>query len=349
MRNRYKNCISPLIWLASLLAVVFIVGGCRDGRSDKDDSKTSKDRSATSQAKPAGTSDQQAAAAPIASQPIPDIALEINSQSDLTIYQGTPLIVTVRLANQRASNIISHLASQSEPSLGEQASVVHLSAGWPKLVRFEIRTDSGAEKLIWPLIPIIGQEEQPVALDGQANPETSWGLSPEAAAKVAPGIYRLVAVLEVAGKDSAIWHGKVESELVVLTIQARPENLQGSPATESALDLAYYFAQTGDWAKSLAAAHQATTNDPNSIEGHILIGDALAAGNDHNSALAAYTTALRLYEQKYRNSPMGQTEDEKAKLKEYQPPDYLLRRILLIQKARLSKESVTSPTELPSR
>lgn len=44
--------------------------------------------------------------------PLPNISLQINSEHELTEYQGTPLIFTVRLSNPRAVN--AEAANQAE-------------------------------------------------------------------------------------------------------------------------------------------------------------------------------------------------------------------------------------------
>lgn len=260
--------------------------------------------------------------------PTPDIALEVNVSTELTLYQGTPLIVTVRLANQRASNVLAMNAAQDKPEDRKPVPVVQLGTEWAKSVKFEIRAGAGGEEAAWPLALLGKPAEEAIALDGRTNPEAQWGLSPEEAAKIPPGGYRIVAVLEVSGRDKKAWKGRVESEPAALTIQVRPADLAGPAAAESDTELARYWAQAGVWDKSFAAARDAVAKDPKSIEAFTLVGDALASGNDLNGAMTAYQAALKLF----RGSEEG---------KGYEPPDYLLGRISRIAKEKTLKDSAS--------
>lgn len=260
--------------------------------------------------------------------PTPDIALEVNVSTELTLYQGTPLIVTVRLANQRASNVLAMNAAQDKPEDRKPVPVVQLRTEWSKSLKFEIRAGSGGEEAAWPLARLSNPAEEAIALDGRTNPECTWGLSPEEAAKIAPGFYRIVAVLEVASGENAVWKGRVESEPVVLTIEPRPPDLAGPAGAESDMETARYWVKAGDWNKSLAAAREAVAKDPKSIEAHSLVGDALAARKDLDGAMTAYQAALKLY-----------NESEEAK--GYEPPDYLLRRISQIAREKALQDSVS--------
>ena len=107
-----------------------------------------------------------------------------------------------------------------------------------------------------------------------------------------------------------------------------PADLSGAPATEADQELARYWAQAGDWDKSLAAARNAAAKDPKSIEAQSLAGDALSAKKDLDGAMTAYQAALKLF-----------NESEEAK--DYEPPDYLLRRISRIAREKASKDSAS--------
>jgi len=225
------------------------------------------------------------------------------------------------------------LAADNKASKSQPVPVVQLASRWSKFIRFEIRTGRGAEPLAWPLLSLGGEADQPAALDGTTNPEVQWGLSPEAAARVSPGVYRIVAVLEVAAGDAANWRGRVESAPVVLTIEARPASFQGPGAAESDMAEARYWAHTRNWDKSLAAAESALRNDPKSIEGHALLGDALAARPGAKGALTAYGTAINLYKQKYQGP-------------KYEDPDYLYARVAQIMRENPPKGLIPqNPTD----
>jgi len=81
----------------------------------------------------------------------PDIALEVNSASEeANLYTGTPLFITVRLANQRAANIRFANAAETGTAAKRPVPVVSLDAGWAKSVRLELRAADGKEAP-WPL------------------------------------------------------------------------------------------------------------------------------------------------------------------------------------------------------
>lgn len=263
--------------------------------------------------------------------PTPDVALSINSESELSVYAGTPLILTVRLANQRGSNILFTNAAESNPDGRRPVPLVKLESDWPQSVRINIRAGSDVKRLTWPVAPMGGHGAQAVTLDGRTGAEAQWGLSPDASAGLAPGTYSLVAVLEVTDRKAGAWQGRVESEPVMLTVGALPESPKGPDAVQSDLDLARYWALAQDWEKSLAAARTAADEDPGSISARMLIGDALYAQKDADGALAAYETALTLFRQ--------QPEKDKP----YEPPDYLLNRISQIARDRRSNRSDHAP------
>jgi hypothetical protein len=341
-RSMSKNCkisIPAAVVLAGVLGLwALAVGGCKSGRSGGGEPNAAGSPGGTPSPATSQATGEAMNEEPVALPPTPDIAMDVDSQSELSLYQGAPMIFTVRLANQRASNVLfqnAAIAADTRPANPQPVPVVQLAAGWTRLVRFEVRAAGGAEPVTWPLSAIGEPATQPVALGGTTNPDAQWGLSPEAAGKLSPGVYRIVAVLEASGKDTATWQGRVESEPVLLTIQARPANLQGPAAVEPDLNLARYWAQTQDWGKSLEAARQAVQSDPNSIEGHTLVGDALAARNDPAGALSAYGTAMYLFDQKHKG-------------KEYEQPDYLVERISQILRANPPKDPMPRGDERPT-
>jgi hypothetical protein len=326
--NMTKIGIFSKTTLAALVIGMLMMLGCGKCGADKtrDAGKTAP---AAGEAKAVPVSGERAEEAdieePAPLPPTPDIALQINTSTELKLFQGTPLIIEVRLANQRASNVMFQNAVLEKAEDRSPLPIVQLGADWAKSIRFDIRREGGAEEPAWPFAILAKPEERAMALDGQTNPEVVWGLSPEEAVKIAPGVYRITAILEAGGKDSKLWQGRVESEPVVLTVQTRPADLSGAAAAEADLELASYWAQAGDWDKSLAAARDAATKDPKSIEAHSLAGDALSAKKDLDGAMTAYQAALKLF-----------NESEEAK--DYEPPDYLLRRISQIAREKASKD-----------
>jgi len=151
--------------------------------------------------------------------------------------------------------------------------------------------------------------------------------------QLAPGAYRIMAVLEMPNKDGETWQGLVESRPATLTVTARPAVAQGPDAVEADLALARYSARISSWDKCLAGARKAVAKDPASIEGNLLIGNALAARNELDGAIEAYGRALDLFKQQYGG-------------KVNEPPSYLLLQMKKVIVAKMQAQG--APTDIKS-
>lgn len=90
----------------------------------------------------AGLARQPASVARLETQdvpPRPNVSLQINSAHELEVFQGTPLIFTVRVANQRAANAASLL----------QAHEAYLSLIGEKLGKKEISARDAMPMVKW--------------------------------------------------------------------------------------------------------------------------------------------------------------------------------------------------------
>jgi tetratricopeptide (TPR) repeat protein len=271
---------------------------------------------------------QPATVRPAPLPPEPDVALDINSKTELEALQGTPLLLTVRLANQRAANArsanaareasaadareqlkagaISAAESQAREAFSRQREEVPtlvLPADWPKYLHLQVRrADNTAVQPDWPVSPLTAPDRKALVLDGTATTEGTWALSPEAAAQLAPGSWQLVAILDtVAGATADAWRGRAVSQPVSITIKPRPPSLPAAEAEQDALEAARYHAAAGQWDKSLEAARKAAVLNRDSIEAHTLIGDALSAGGDNQGAMRAYQTAMAAFDKQNKN------------------------------------------------
>jgi tetratricopeptide (TPR) repeat protein len=285
-----------------------------------------------------GESSPTAAAAPLS--PAPDISLEVNSLTTLDLRLGTPLLLTVRLGNQQASNALSTSAvrealaadareklkagkmtaaeSQAREAFAKPRETVPtlvLPTNWPKSVHFEVRqVGNTASQPEWPFSLLAAPAAQPMVLDGTEPATATWGLSPEAAAGLRPGSWQVEAILDTSVLVSAsTWQGRVVSAPVTLNIKPRPASAPAEEAVQDNIELAHYHAAAKQWDKSLAAARSAAQLNPNSIEAHTLIGDALAGTGDNGGAMKAFQTAL--------------TEFEKQNPNARENPEYLIERM----------------------
>jgi tetratricopeptide (TPR) repeat protein len=290
----------------------------------------------------------------------PDVSLDINSETELEVHQGIPLLLTVRLANQRAAKArsvnaaneaiaadareqlkagtITAAESQAREAFSREREVVPtlvLPDDWPKSIRFQVRRDDDpATQPDWPVSPIVTPEKQALVLDGTAMTEATWGLSPEAAATLAPGSWQVVAILDTAaGATAAAWRGHAVSEPVSVIIKPRPLSLSAAESEQDALDVSRYYAAAGQWDHSLEAARKAAALNSDSIEAHTLIGDALSAKGDNQAAMQAFQTAMAAF-RKQDKDPLH-------------VPDYLIVRmhqlLLIARPPNLAPEGTKAP------
>jgi hypothetical protein len=266
--------------------------------------------------------------------PLPDIALEINAEQELATFHGTPLIFTVRLANQRATNVeVENRARQNSMSLiddnlvqgkisADKAKVMlaHLrqtrevktvrlgspDLGWDQFVHFEYRREGGSfQRADWTLKPAVAPESHSITLDAQSRVESSYAMTAETAAGLPVEKLEIIAVLEVPSGGilpQENWRGRVVSGPVTLDVRLLPVNL--SPEDRGALNLqtADYFAILKDWPGTLASAEKAIAANPKLIRAYMRIGDAKEAQGDLKGARDAYSTAKRLFNEQHPNS-----------------------------------------------
>ena len=294
---------------------------------------------------PAARSGKSQATAPISTvrraqlPPEPDVSLDINSETELDVHQGIPLLMTVRLANQRAANAqsantdreaiaadareklksgaITAAESQAREAFGRQREEVPtlvLPADWPKSIHFQVRrANDPAVQPDWPVSLLVTPEKKALVLDGTATTEAIWSLSPEAAAQLGAGSWQIVAILDTAaGAPADAWRGRAASAPVTITIKPRPPSLSAAEGAQDALEVSRYYAAAAQWDKSLEAARKAAGLNSSSIEAHTLIGDALSARGDNQAAMKAYQTAMAAFQK--------QNKDQDV-------PDYLIERM----------------------
>lgn len=266
--------------------------------------------------------------------PEPHISLQIDAVGELETVQGTPLVFSVGLSNPRAANAASTnrvreanltliegrlrsgelSAASAEPLLAlarrrQGVRAVQLGGadlGWHTFLRFE-RQAPGAEAgpLPWTLNVVAEPAAQAVTLDADSTLAIDYALSPQASARVAPGQYSIVAVLDVpdtAPLARGQWRGRVTSGVVKLTITPRSAQLSATNQKTADMQSAEFFATTGDWRQALAFAERVVAADPSAIPAHIIIAQAKEGLGDAAGALTAYGEARRLFEEQRPDS-----------------------------------------------
>lgn len=284
---------------------------------------------------------------------LPNVSLQVNGEEELLIHQGTPLIFSVRLANQQAMNAAAYNEAnqtlieeiQADAASGKmsreqaEAEIAQLSrkeeiravylgderTGWEQFLRFELQLQEGKRQLLpWPL-KIVAQPEKTAILDDENTAQLDYALEPSAATHIPVSEYRIVAMLEVppnAKLPADRWRGRVESEPVKLRIVERPALLAKTDEEKMNIDLARYYFTAGDMKNAIEHAQKALSLNPKSIAAYIIIGDSKETLGDLEGALAAYQSATREY---YQQRP-----------KPYEAPRYLIVKTeSLMEKLRL--------------
>ena len=291
--------------------------------------------------------------------PLPDLSLQIDSAGELEVFAGTPLIFTVRVANQRAANAASTLraheaylsllgeklakgeisASEAQPMLElawqkPEVKVVRLGTsnqGWETFLYFEVES-AGAqpERLNWPMQMVIPPQSKSLALDATSHAELDYALSPDAAAQVPAGDYSVFTVLEVspaATLPQDLWRGRVISRPVKLRISPAPAQPSAAEQANMNMQRAEFFSTTSDWAHALQSAQAALKEDPKLIRAQMIQGEAKEAQGDLAGARDAFSQALRLFDQQYPHS--------------YEEPQYLVYKLVTLDE-RLGNRGIQS-------
>lgn len=261
---------------------------------------------------------------------LPALSLQIGHAHELDVFQGTPLIFTVRVTNPRALNAAAigeeqdayRALIQAKVARGEikpkdaqpmleraqrkpQVTLFRIETadrGWQSFVHFEVVAPGGKpETLNWPLRLVATTAFSDLTSAGQLD----YALSPEAAVQVTAGAYAVIAVLEIPAETLGppdLWHGRVASPAVDLTILPMPA--RPSPAQRGQLNLARaeFFSITKDWKEALASAQAALAADRSLIRAEMVAGDAKEAQGDLSGARDAFVEAKRLFDEQNPNS-----------------------------------------------
>lgn len=277
--------------------------------------------------------------------PAPEVALQIERESELRVWSGEPLIFSVMLANPRAMNAaLENEANQAlvrEIEAGIAAGKIAPQSAEPRLARlrslapvqsvrlgdevtswndcvhfFLLRPDRKREPLPWNLRLVAVPETKALSLGDTETAQLDYLLDTAAADQIAPGDYQVLATVETsAGSSGAAdsWHGRVESEPVKLSVVQKPTHM--APAEEETTDLhfARYYQAAQDWPHARTFVEKALVANPDSIPAHTLNGEVREAQGDLPGALKAYQLAESNFHKQYPHS--------------YEAPLYLINKI----------------------
>jgi len=275
----------------------------------------------------------------------PSLAIQVNEEREATVFAGSPVWFQVDAANEAAMNDaagtqelarkISRLQAaaaqgharpdQLKQAMGDYqkrtaASTITLgdaSHPWTNSVQFVLRDPAGGESPLTLALKVLGSPPQSAALDLVNTAEAVFGIS---SAQMAPGTYSIAACLGETGS----WHGRVCSDAVKLTVEVRPERLTADEHLALDRQKARYGLEAGDYDAVEVYGRDLIKSNPNSVPGHMYLGDAAFGKENAELALREYLTASAQYDKQYPNAQ--------------EQPAYLISRISqLIEKSNGAK------------
>jgi tetratricopeptide (TPR) repeat protein len=264
-----------------------------------------------------------APAAPVA---LPSIAFQANASDRVAIRPGMPLLLQVRLANPRAMNaalekkiareraeeikehmgrgVVSKetgekmLAALTSPEIG--ALTLPAGSNWEQLVSVRVISADGKENLAWKAALLPAVRPQPRVLDAEQQVELDYGIAAEQTAALAPGEYRLSAVL--APSAAGGWSDSAMSRPVALIVLNGSARMEASEEERVHVGAARYYRAVGDTAKARDAVRKALAVHAHSIDANILLAEMLEEAGDLPAALATFQRAIEDYERQHPNS-----------------------------------------------
>lgn len=234
----------------------------------------------------------------------PVLTLLVNRAPQATVARGTPLVFDAYLSATRTGHSI-RIGSGSRP--------------WHRLIRLE-QAEAG-KALSWDVTeiaarstrysrnaagrPTITPESAGVAeLQALNHVHTlTLGVTPEAAALIPAGTYRVRAVVEAPFWPPWRWRGRVTSAPVTITVQessASPAGGLGDDLqTRRLAESAAFYLRVKRFADAQRVASELLKLQPRSAHAYILLGEALEGLGHDREALQAYGYALPLLPKTY--------------------------------------------------
>jgi tetratricopeptide (TPR) repeat protein len=125
--------------------------------------------------------------------------------------------------------------------------------------------------------------------------------APEDTVNLQPGTYRVRAVLETPFWMFWGWRGRVASAPVTIVVvdPSKTGDRRNALETQRLMRAGDFYIGVARFEEAARAAREVVKSEPNQIEAHILLGDALVGLERRQEALAAYHRALALVPRSY--------------------------------------------------
>jgi len=205
----------------------------------------------------------------------PELALDVNAQSDAPVANGWPLLIRVLV-----------ISADGQPL---RIGVNH--GAWTDALRLTV-TDSNGNAQTWPA-QLVAPSLTTLALSGFGTAEAVWLVAPADSAAIPPGIYNLAVTLDTtAGAPSGYWSGAAASSGASVTLAAEPASLSPEDEASKYLALAAYSRLKGDAQGTASALDTLIAHQPAILEAYTEKADLLAAQGNYSDALALYEQVL---------------------------------------------------------
>ncbi len=202
------------------------------------------------------------------------------------LYAGWPLILNLSMWRQ--------LPEDSKSPEPKPITIKAKNGAWCETLVVTIKGPSGAAVKL-PL-HLVKQEGAAITLGVNDMAEVAWWLSPDESKGLAEGAYTISVGFDPKLLTDGINH---KSDNYYLSVVKEPSPLDKETQENKDLSLASFHILKGDFPAAAAIISKVLASNPESIGGHRLNGQLLAASGKPEQALSSLDTAWDIYDKKY--------------------------------------------------
>lgn len=251
----------------------------------------------------------------------PELILLVNGSGKVTLTPGTPLVFKVMIRNGRAARaaLAAEARERLREELEERTQAGELSRQEaeeflkgepvpftvPPMVitlraegfSFQREGPPGATTLPWRPKMVDPAVPTAATLDQTRSAWVTFVVAPDETASTAKDTYQVRASFE--DRSPGQGPGQIVSNPVVITIVEGPRAPSAQDQKKQYLAAISYHLALKDYDRAIGAAQHVLVLSPQSIDGHILLGQAQEAKGDFRAALEAYESALEEFDRRY--------------------------------------------------
>jgi len=243
----------------------------------------------------------------------PSIALDVNDTADAKVWAGAAVWFSIGANNAAAANeIASAQALQSKlerlPANApgkerlravwqQRANPAKITLGsaahpWTEAIQLLIRDASLGERPLGIPLQLLGSPPTVVELDAYTSVRANFGAT---SFPLPAGTYAIVACLGASGS----WQGRICSEPGNLTVADRPQRFTKEQQVAEDEQGARFALLAGNPQALDEYGHKLVAADPDSVSGHMYLGEANFRQGKWDDALREFTTARSQFGQRH--------------------------------------------------